>query len=293
MQQDAEECWTQLMLSFGQQLPKVKSITSGNEPDEKPTVSNSAISQIFGGELMSTLSNKESPDEPKTVAKEAFHKLSCHISNTTNYLIDGLKEGLEEPLTKQSELLQRQCQYLKSSKVSKLPYYLTVQFVRFFWKQDKQVKAKIVRPVEFPFTLDLFEFCHDDLKAQIQPKRKEYQENEEKKLQKEAELAKQKPNANQEQQPKKQKQNEPELDPAAFVNETGMYELIGVLTHKGRMADSGHYVGWVKEDQDKWAKYDDDKVSYVNSEEIKKLNGKGGGDWHMAYLCLYRTKKLE
>jgi ubiquitin C-terminal hydrolase len=35
---------------------------------------------------------------------------------------------------------------------------------------------------------------------------------------------------------------------ATFVNETGMYELFAVLTHKGRMADSGHYVAWVKED---------------------------------------------
>jgi hypothetical protein len=35
---------------------------------------------------------------------------------------------------------------------------------------------------------------------------------------------------------------------------------------------------------DKWLKYDDDKVSFVNDEEIKKLSGKGGGDWHMAYL---------
>ena len=27
--------------------------------------------------------------------------------------------------------------------------------------------------------------------------------------------------------------------------ETGNYELIAVLTHKGRTSDSGHYVGWV------------------------------------------------
>jgi ubiquitin carboxyl-terminal hydrolase 14 len=27
--------------------------------------------------------------------------------------------------------------------------------------------------------------------------------------------------------------------------ETGSYELVAVLTHKGRSAESGHYVGWV------------------------------------------------
>jgi len=73
------------------------------------------------------------------------------------------------------------------------------------------------------------------------------------------------------------------------VNETGMYELFAVLTHKGRSADSGHYIAWIKETDDKWLKYDDDRVSICNNEEIKKLSGKGGGDWHMAYIVLYRT----
>lgn len=29
---------------------------------------------------------------------------------------------------------------------------------------------------------------------------------------------------------------------------TGIYELIGVVSHKGLTAASGHYVGWVKKD---------------------------------------------
>jgi len=63
---------------------------------------------------------------------------------------------------------------------------------------------------------------------------------------------------------------------------------VAVITHKGRTADSGHYVAWVRDTKDMWLKYDDEDVSPVNEEEIKKL--KGGGDWHMAYLLLYRTK---
>ena len=27
--------------------------------------------------------------------------------------------------------------------------------------------------------------------------------------------------------------------------DTGNYELVAVVTHKGRSADGGHYVGWV------------------------------------------------
>ena len=60
---------------------------------------------------------------------------------------------------------------------------------------------------------------------------------------------------------------------------TGCYELMGVVTHKGRSADSGHYIGWVRQSpgSDFWWKYDDDIVSEVGTAEI--LNLKGGGDW--------------
>ena len=33
--------------------------------------------------------------------------------------------------------------------------------------------------------------------------------------------------------------------PHGFGLETGNYELVAVLTHKGRSADSGHYVSWI------------------------------------------------
>jgi ubiquitin carboxyl-terminal hydrolase 14 len=40
---------------------------------------------------------------------------------------------------------------------------------------------------------------------------------------------------------------------------------------------------------DEWLKYDDDIVTVVKTEDILAL--RGGGDWHMAYYCIYR--KLE
>ena len=40
---------------------------------------------------------------------------------------------------------------------------------------------------------------------------------------------------------------------------------------------------------DNWLCFDDDIVTSVKTEEILAL--RGGGDWHTAYLCIYR--KLE
>jgi ubiquitin carboxyl-terminal hydrolase 14 len=32
--------------------------------------------------------------------------------------------------------------------------------------------------------------------------------------------------------------------------DTGNYELVAVVTHKGRSADGGHYMGWVHHEGD-------------------------------------------
>ncbi len=64
---------------------------------------------------------------------------------------------------------------------------------------------------------------------------------------------------------------------------------MGAVTHQGRSANSGHYVGWAHESGETWSKFDDDTVSTVKLDNILDL--RGGGDWHMAYYLIYR--KLE
>jgi Ubiquitin carboxyl-terminal hydrolase len=72
---------------------------------------------------------------------------------------------------------------------------------------------------------------------------------------------------------------------------TGRYELIAVLTHKGRTLDSGHYIGWVKQSApDSWVQFDDDKLIMRKDEDITALSG--GGDWHTAYLLLFHAQKV-
>jgi hypothetical protein len=53
------------------------------------------------------------------------------------------------------------------------PSYLTVNFVRFFYKAANEVsgtkagKAKILKNVAFPLNLDVYDFCSDDLKKSL------------------------------------------------------------------------------------------------------------------------------
>lgn len=85
------------------------------------------------------------------------------------------------------------------------------------------------------------------------------------------------------------RQDEQLYRPHGLGLDTGNYQLVAVVTHKGRSADGGHYVGWVHNKGDDWLQYDDDIVTHVSTEDILAL--RGGGDWHTAYLCIYR--KLE
>lgn len=71
--------------------------------------------------------------------------------------------------------------------------------------------------------------------------------------------------------------------------DTGNYQLVGVVTHKGRSADGGHYIGWVHAGGEDWLQCDDDIVTAVKYADIEALAG--GGDMDTAYICFYR--KLE
>lgn len=68
----------------------------------------------------------------------------------------------------------------------------------------------------------------------------------------------------------------------------GRYDLTAVLTHKGRSADSGHYVAWVRQPDGTWVQFDDEQLIVRKQEEVLALSG--GGDWHMGYLLLYKQR---
>ena len=62
-------------------------------------------------------------------------------------MLTDLQNGFTEKIEKNSESLGRSATYTKTSKITRLPAYLTVNFVRFQWKVTERVKAKILKVV--------------------------------------------------------------------------------------------------------------------------------------------------
>lgn len=165
-QQDAEEAWSQIVHLLRQNLK----ITEDG-PDSQKKVA--FIDRYLAGSVHSSLAPpaEAAENEPVVETDDSFLKLDCHINITTNHLRDGILAGLTEEIEKHSPTLGRDAIYTKTSKITRLPQYLTVHFVRFNWKKEINKKAKIMRKVTFPEELDIVEFCTDELKSRVIPVR--------------------------------------------------------------------------------------------------------------------------
>ena len=233
--------------------------------------------------------------------------LKCNIDANVNHLAEGLKLALNESREKNSEALGRMADWEGQSKITALPPWLTIQKVRFFYKADVQQKAKILRKVGFPIVLDTFDMCSESLLEELAPARAAWKRVEDERVQRknlgDAKRQKTEQPAMEvdggEAAPAGGDGAEQEQDIEEVLREnagrpTGRYELTAVLTHKGRSADSGHYVAWCRQENapkgQEWVLYDDDELTPKSEEEIIALCG--GGDWHMAYILLYRAQKV-
>ncbi|KAH0920749.1 hypothetical protein HID58_020767 [Brassica napus] len=284
MQQDAEECWTQLLYTLSQSL---KAPTSSEDSD--------AVKALFGVNLRSRVHCQESGEESSET--ESVYSLKCHISHEVNHLHEGLKHGLKGELEKTSPALGRTALYLKESLIDSLPRYLTVQFVRFFWKRETNQKAKILRKVDYPLELDIFDLCSEELRKKLEAPRQKLRDEEGKKLglqpkssskDSDVKMTDAEASSKESGESSTVTQQEGGSSEKGTLHMTGIYDLVSVLTHKGRSADSGHYVAWVKQESGKWIQYDDSHPSLQREEDITKLSG--GGDWHMAYIIMYKAR---
>ncbi|KAL7751496.1 deubiquitinating enzyme [Sorochytrium milnesiophthora] len=308
-QQDAEECWIQLLTTLRGQLNSDSS--NGATSDNKKSL----VDQYMGIEFHNTMKCDDAPEEPPVETKETQLKLACHITNSTvslcidklatkadttlatNFLHQSIADSLVQKLEKNSPTLGRAASYSVTSKISRLPTYLTVHFVRFFWRADINKRTKIRRTVQFQPELDMLTYCDEDLQAKLQPSRKRIKQLADEQAAAKREKAKQ---ANDGAQP--MDVEKPAADTSEFIhpdlradtgcNPSGQYDLTAVLTHIGQSSDSGHYIGWVRDTKtNEWYKYDDDKVSPVKEEDVLKYNG-SSADSHIAYMLLYQAKPL-
>ncbi|KAG5361189.1 Ubiquitin carboxyl-terminal hydrolase 6 [Yarrowia sp. C11] len=287
-QQDAEEAWSSIF-----------SVLARDLKDDH-------VAKYMGGRYETKLICDEAPERAPVMGTEDFSKLHCHISISTNYLVDGLQAGLTETLEKNDDELGRNASFTKTRRITRLPKYLTVQYVRFFWRRDTQKKSKILRKVIFPINeLDVTPLCSEDLKQKLIPVRDRVREigKEKEDARRAAKRAKMNEEvgatgevpADEIKQKDKEYAEEIEqltdsdLKNDVGANTSGLYNLQAIVTHQGASADSGHYQAFVRNEKEpgKWWKFNDDKVTEVDEAKIESLAG--GGESDSALILLYKS----
>lgn len=270
MQQDAQEVLAYLLQEIKPILPR-------------------QYAQLYSGMLEQRLVCSEVPEDKGTLTYSDFSLLSCNVAGEVQTLEIGLEAGFNEDFKAQSQELGREAAFKRTGRIQHLPEYLIVHMVRFSWKSDIQKKAKILKPITFPLVLDTSMLCSDELREEQKPVRAKVMER------RDAEIAKRKRSRNEVEADaaKKDKENpekageDVEGIPEVLHNESGYYELCGVISHKGRSADGGHYVYWGKK-ADQWLIFDDQHVAAVSEEDVLRL--RGVGEAHIAYVLLYRSR---
>jgi ubiquitin carboxyl-terminal hydrolase 14 len=359
MQQDAEEFYSGLMTIAAAELKEDRQIKAAlpfATPEELGGATN-LIDALFGLKMEETLTcdefddkgssaggddnmqvdggdNANTPIEPPVKTYDLHRKLVCNIqggsvgSAQTNvsHLAEGISLSLNGTIEKRSEVLGRDASWTRKQRIARLPPILAIQFGRFYWKPtpDSQdhagVKCKVMKPVAFNSTFDVYEFCSDDVKKELKKSRdkalKEEEDRINKKLKGETEEKSEEPMDVEDDEEAaalkaalamsvQDEDDKPSpVGPGLPADFQGQYELFAVVTHKGRDADGGHYMAWVKasnssgtvekiadtdEDNEDWFVFDDDEVSPCKTEDVLKL--KGGGDYAMSYINFYRAKK--
>eukprot|EP01059_Diplonema_ambulator_P018088 TRINITY_DN3024_c3_g2_i1.p1 TRINITY_DN3024_c3_g2~~TRINITY_DN3024_c3_g2_i1.p1 ORF type:complete len:501 (+),score=256.36 TRINITY_DN3024_c3_g2_i1:30-1505(+) len=293
-QQDAEEYCSSLMQAF-----------ASMKDDEGVD----AATKLFQGEYEEVMTCKEAEAEPATTAYSTFRIMRCTLDADTATVEAGLERAMIQEREKNSPSLGRNAIYSVTAKLHKLPSYLWINLVRFEWRKDIGKKTKKLRKIVFPFRLDAFTLCSDGLKERMKATRETLKQERDRLLEEKRKDKQEKRNQAKGEEPKKEEvkeeekkeeekkeeekggdteMKEAEATTEEYGNNSAYYELCGIVTHRGRDADSGHYIGWTLQDDGKWMCFDDHKVIPVSEDKIKELAG--GGESDSAYLLLYRSK---
>ncbi|ANQ08733.1 Ubiquitin carboxyl-terminal hydrolase [Plasmodium coatneyi] len=344
---DNTECKISDKLFSFKVISKIKCIEDDATGGEKPTKENPS-----GDNAPSENAPTIAAVEEVETTEEFHNKLICYMGTHTtpvNHMHEGIRLSLIEKIQKQrSEDSKEDALFEKKSEMNSLPPYLIVHFLRFESKKISEsnnatsvVTAKICRKVSFPETFDIYDFCTDELKSQLKVarnivmKRKEADLNARGGAEGSTAISEQKnEDANDSSVNNSSNNNlnnntngvtgdetmdakqmdDKDSSPTGDLTEIpmGEYELISIITHKGRNEESGHYIAWKKmrssigadsntykeeltgnkkKGKDSmWYKMDDDKVS---THKFSSLDLCGGcSDFNIAILLLYKRKTL-
>ena len=228
------------------------------------------IKQFFMGIFSKNITCPVTNEESKKV--EDFMYLPILLLERCSGLQAAIGESLKSTFTKRSSVSGENVEFNVESLFQRLPAFLTVNYLRFSYKDQAQKNCKIFRQLSFPFELDVYEYCTDELKAKFEPFRKQKRELEEGKSNDENIL-------------------EPlGMDDDFGCNNTGIYSLKAVVTHKGRTTNSGHYVAWIRR-SNVWFKCDDSNITVVSERDVAALSG--GADSHLSYILFYGPTELS
>lgn len=297
-QQDAEECLRGLLTVLANTMK---------------TEGSNKIDDMFAYTMKSKLKCLESDDEAPTETEESQRMLLCHLGTQqepVSHIHQGIQLSLKEHVEKNSPVLGRNAQYEKSSAISTTPNCLIVQFARFGYKGKNEwagtdaAKVKLVRKIAFGPTLDIFDLMTEEKKTELRAGRLRKKELEDLEIERKRLETKKGPSAASDGDVEMTDAGAAPMDVETEMMDTGYYQLVAILSHKGRTADGGHYVGWglhkKAEDEkglkdDRWICFDDDTVTYTYWKEMcgqgTELQG-GKADTQMAYLCFYQKVQV-
>jgi ubiquitin carboxyl-terminal hydrolase 14 len=228
----------------------------------------------------------------EVISYDTWTKLRADVNIDLSDIQGGIKNTLTEIIEKKENGSGSvNVEYNRQHLFVTLPKYLIVHLQRFQWKKESNSRAKVIRKVNINPQLDLYPYCTEDKQREIEPFRKTIDS-----MRQETVLAMQDGQT-------VQKEHKP----------AGYYDLLSIISHQGRSADSGHYVGWTKtgnnkynenaltgmseKEKDKlreqqqtraWIKHDDTRSSFASEKILYDLAG--GGDFHMVYVCIYKAK---
>lgn len=230
--------------------------------------------------------------EEPLISYDYWTKLRADVNTDLTDIQSGIKSALSEIITKKSPVTQINMEYERKNLILTLPKYLLVQLQRFQWKKETESRAKVIRKMNINQQIDIYPFLSEKTQKQVEPHRKTLDSlrNETMSAMNDGQKAE-----------KQEKEN------------AGYYDLLSIVTHQGRSADSGHYVAWTRTGNNKynenaltgmsekekerlrelqqtksWLKHDDERSSFAPEKILTDLAG--GGDFHMVYICIYKAK---